>query len=340
MAHMLAKTSTGKDAMAYVGETPWHSLGQVLTPGADIETWRVEAGLNFDVQSAPVQFTNGELRTFAGRNVLYRSDNNAPLSVVSDQYNIVQPAEILDFFKQLTDTAGFELETAGVIDQGRKVWALAKVNEGADVIGHDTVRPYVLLATSFDGSLSTTGKFTSVRVVCNNTLTMSAGGMAGRGVSGGQTEADITEGPVVQSVRIPHSARFNADAVRLQLGIVLDAFDRFLVNSRILAGKTLTEADADSITFDLIAPLIKPPKGQPLPDIRETRNFKRIMDLFSGQAIGYDLAGGNTAWGWVNSVTQLVDHERGRNDSTRMNSAWFGSGEGLKNRAMELALTI
>ena len=337
MAHMIDQT-TGRNAIAYVGETPWHGLGQSLTQGADIETWRREAGLAFDVVSAPVQYMNGEMHTFKGRNVLYRNDTNAPLSVVSDKYRIVQPAEVLSFFDKLVKSAGFTLETAGVIDGGKKVWGLAKVHDGAPVIGHDVVRPYVLLATSFDGSLSTTGKFTAVRVVCNNTLTMSAGG--GGMANTGQTEVDKTQGAVVQSVRITHSERFDGEAVRQQLGIVVNAFDRFLVESRLLAETKLTAKDADSLTFDLVAPTINPPKGQPLPDIRQTRNFRRIMELFEGKSIGHSLSGGANAWGWVNAVTQLVDHERGRSDSTRMNSAWFGTGETLKNRAFEMALAL
>jgi phage/plasmid-like protein (TIGR03299 family) len=323
--------------MAFVGDTPWHGLGQTLTSGADIETWRVEAGLNFDVLSSPVQYESDGLRTMSGRNVLYRSDNRAALSVVSDRYNVVQPSQVLDFFKELVDTAGFELETAGVLRGGAKVWALAKVNEGADVIGHDTVRPYILLATSFDATLATTAKFTAVRVVCNNTLTMAAGGNA-LVAQAGQTEQDTqTAGPVVQSVKVLHSERFDAQTVRQQLGIVVNSFDRFMVNSRLLAHKDISLEHAQELTYKLIEPLATIPKGKTEKDVRGTRNYKRILELFDGGARGFDLAG-YSAWGWLNSVTELVDHERGANTSTRLDSAWFGTGDNLKTRALELAL--
>ena len=36
MSHDLDE-STGKPAMAYVGEKPWHGLGQELPPGQDID---------------------------------------------------------------------------------------------------------------------------------------------------------------------------------------------------------------------------------------------------------------------------------------------------------------
>lgn len=319
MAHELASLTDGRAAMAYVGNLPWHGLGQALTPNADIETWRTQAGLDFDVLSAKVQYQNGEMHTFDERNVLYRSDNNAPLSIVSDRYNVVQPGQVLDFFKELVDTAGFTLETAGVLYGGKKVWALAKVNEGADVIGHDTVRPYILLATSFDATLATTAKFTAVRVVCNNTLSMSVGQGEGR------------------SVKIAHSKKFDASTVRQQLGIAVNSFERFMINSRQLADRPLSKVEAEALTFRLIEPTLVIPKGKTEKDVRGSANYRRILELFSGQAMGYDMVG-DTAWGWLNSVTELVDHERGKNPNTRMNSAWFGSGDALKTQALEMAL--
>ena len=42
-----------------------------------------------------------------------------------------------------------------------------------------------------------------------------------------------------------------------------------------------------------------------------------------------------TAYGLLNAVTEYVDHQRG-GDATRLSSAWFGSGEGLKNEAFAL----
>jgi phage/plasmid-like protein (TIGR03299 family) len=339
MAHEIDMT-TGRPAIAYVGETPWHNLGSKLTPKAPISVWLKESGMDFKVESSPVRFTDhvAAEHQFAGRNVLYRNDTMAPLSVVSARYNIVQPAEILEFFRKMVDTAGFDLECAGVLDSGRKVWGLAKVNDGAPIIGHDVVRPYVLLATSFDGSLATTAKFTSIRVVCNNTLTMSAGGNNEYG--SGQTEKDKTKGAVVQSVRITHSERFDAESVRQQLGIVLTAWDKFRVQARLLAETEMDDITSDKLTYELIEGVTNQRKDVPLTDIRKSRNYRRIMELFSGASIGYDLAGGNTAWGWLNAVTQLVDHERGKSDSTRMDSAWFGTGDGMKNRALQLALSV
>ena len=61
----------------------------------------------------------------------------------------------------------------------------------------------------------------------------------------------------------------------------------------------------------------------------------RIADLARRLKIGHGLTG-QTRWGMLNAVTELVDHERGRSDNTRIESAWFGTGANLKNRALEL----
>ena len=314
MAHMI-DTTTGRAAIAYAGETPWHKLGQQLTPGASIETWTREAGLAYTVLESPVLYKTEAAsapEVFKGRKVLHRSDTGGALAVVSDGYHVVQPAEVMGFFEKLVEIGGFQLETAGVLSHGKRVWGLARVNDGAEIIGGDVVRPYVLLGTSYDGTMATVAKFTSIRVVCNNTITAALG-------SG-------------ESVRVLHSERFDADRVRQDLGIVADAWERFLIQSRQLAGDPLSAIDADMFVRSLLEPYKSP--GVP---VSESRAYRRILELFNGKAIGSDIPGVvGTRWGMLNAVTELVDHERGRSDNTRIESAWFGTGAALKNRALEL----
>ncbi len=315
MAHMI-DTTTGTAAIAYSGLAPWHKLGQQLTAGATIQEWTQQAGLAYDVLESPVLFNTPATsapQAWPDRKVLHRSDTGAPLAVVSQGYNVVQPAEVMGFFSKLVDLGGFTMETAGALSYGRRVWALAKVNEGADIVEGDTVRPYVLLGTSYDGTMATIAKFTSVRVVCNNTITAAVN----------NSESQI---------RVLHSERFNADDVRLQLGIVANQWERFLVQSRKLAGETMTGEECDAFVTELLKPYHT---GKI--EIKDSRAFKRIIELFNGRAIGSDIVGvAGTRWAALNAVTELVDHERGRSDNTRIESAWFGTGAALKNRALEL----
>jgi phage/plasmid-like protein (TIGR03299 family) len=310
-------TTTGTAAIAYAGITPWHGLGQALTPDASIETWTREAGLNYTVQESPVLFQTDAASVpeeFKGRKVLHRSDTGGALAVVSDGYRVVQPSDVMGFFGKLVELGGFQMETAGVLSHGRRVWALAKVNQGADIVEGDTVRPYVLLGTSYDGTMATVAKFTSVRVVCNNTITAALG----RENAG--------------TVRVLHSERFNPDAVRLELGIVGDSWERFLVQSRRLSTVAMPKADADAFVTALLTPYHSSKM-----ELNDTRGYRRIMELFNGQAMGASIPGvAGTRWAMLNAVTELVDHERGRSANTRLESAWFGTGAALKNKALEL----
>ena len=323
MAHMIDET-TGRAAMAYTGATPWHGLGQALTPGASIETWTREAGLGYDVLESPVLYSSlasTELQQWPDRKVLHRSDTGAPLAVVSDGYRVVQPAEIMDFFRELVELGGFQLETAGALSDGRRVWALASVADAAPVVSRDLVKPYLLLGTSYDGTMATVAKFTAIRVVCNNTITAAVGGYGEKSL-----------GYLKSAVRVLHSERFNAESVRLQLGIVANAWESFLVQSRQLADQPMAAEAADAF----VAELLQPYHTSKLP-VNETRAYKRILALFNGGAIGSELPGvAGTKWAMLNAVTELVDHERGRSNNTRIESAWFGAGAALKARAAEL----
>ena len=315
MAHMI-DTTTGAAAMAYVGRAPWHGLGAQLQPGASIEQWTAAARLGYTVLESPVLYqspASTELQRWPLRKVLHRSDTGAPLAVVSDGYRVVQPAEVMDFFRRLGELGGFELETAGALSDGRRVWALARVSEGAEIVNGDTVRPYLLFGTSYDGTMATVAKLTDVRVVCNNTIVRALGEGSG-------------------AVRVLHSERFDADEVRLQLGIVANSWERFLVQSRSLAAAPMSEGQAD----EFVRALLEPYHSGRL-EIQDTKAYKRVLQLFNGAAIGADIPGvAGTRWAMLNAVTQLVDHERGRSDNTRLESAWFGTGAAMKQRAVDL----
>ena len=198
----------GKAEMAYVGETPWHGLGNVLKPGASLNTWIKEAGMDWSVDRHAVQFTvNNKLQTWDDNHVLYRSDSRKPLAVVSDGYQIVQPRQVMEFFRDLCETNKMTMETAGTLFGGRRYWALARTGHQFAIGGKDIVKQYVMLATSCDGSMATTGKHTSVRVVCNNTLTAAMKGH--------------------DAIRVRHTSIFDETEVKIELGLleVVDVLD-------------------------------------------------------------------------------------------------------------------
>lgn len=338
MAHMIDST-TGRNAIAFVGETPWHGLGQQLQAGADIDTWQREAGLLWTAETAPVQFTVGDGEyTMKNRRVLYRSDTRHPLSVVSNRYQPVQPRQVLEFFDKLAKAGGYELETAGSLGEGQRVWALAKVGDGANVIGQDRVLPYLLLATSYDGTMATTARFTAIRVVCHNTIT-AALRVPARDAKGSVVDGKVN---VVSCVTVPHSTEFDPAAVRDRLGIVTGAFAQFLSDASELAEKGVNDKQVDDVIRALIEPRFNPPKGMVVTSdtVRQSKAFQNVLGLFKADSVDNRLSGGANAWTLLNAVTRYVDHDRGRNRDTGLKSAWFGDGDAMKTEAKELLLAL
>ncbi|MGN8084865.1 DUF932 domain-containing protein [Ralstonia sp. 22086] len=313
--------------MAYTGETPWHGLGNRLARKQPIEVWARQAGMDWQIEETPVCFMSGQagalgtIHSFPEQKVLYRSDTKAPLSVVSNRYQVVQPAEILEFYRDLTEAGGFELETAGVLKDGKKLWALAKTGQQTVLKGGDTVNGYLLLATACDGTLATTAQFTSVRVVCNNTLAIAL--------------ADGTG-----AVKVPHRTQFNPQAVKQQLGIAVASWDSFMVRMRALSERKVRPATAHDFFRRLLdMPSLATIESKPQPNDRALR---AIQALYDGKGMGADLpSAAGTAWGLVNAVTQYADHERrARSADHRLDSAWFGVGANLKQRAWDEALKL
>jgi phage/plasmid-like protein (TIGR03299 family) len=305
--------------MAYINDTPWHGLGTQLTPNQPLEVWLAQAGMDWEIHSSPVHYLkHGFLRQFCEAKVLYRSDTGGALSVVSNRYQVVQPREVLEFYRDLVDLGGFQLETAGVLKSGKKLWALARTGQETLLKCNDQVNGYLLLATACDGTLATTAQFTSVRVVCNNTLALAVNNSQG-------------------AIKVPHSTKFDADKVKQQLGIGITSWTRFINDMRKLADRPVHPFEARSYLVDLLGDPELPFHSQP-----NSKALKRVFDLFSGQGMGSNLASSSdTAWGLLNAVTQYVDHERrARSDDNRLDSAWFGTGASIKQKALEQALAL
>lgn len=312
MAHQISFTLEGVAEMAYVGETPWHGYGQKLKEGLGIEAWAEAAHMNWKIQESPALFSpdGTDPAPVPGRKVLYRSDSHQPLSIVSNRYQVVQPIEVLDFFRDLTEQMGYQLETAGVLREGRNFWALARTGLDLEVVDGDKVAPYLLLATSCDGTLATTARMTTIRVVCANTLAISAEHSSAQ-------------------FKYLHSSKFDANQCQRDLGLLQarEVFESFVDRSRLLASKPVSFSQAEEAAKRIF--LIQD-------DAMKHSGLDKVMALFSGGAKGSDMAG-QTAWGLLNAVTEYVDHHgRSKNDDSRQNAAWFGAGASTKLRAEKI----
>ena len=156
------------ESMFYVRTVPWHGIGTKVENSPASEDALQLAGLDWKVLQEEV-FTNfGE--KIKGYKANVRSTDRKVLGVVSDRYKIIQNTEAFAFTDALLGN-GVRYETAGSLQEGRKVWLLAKLPQEYIIAG-DRISPYLVFSNSHDGSGAVKVAVTPIRVVCNNTLNL------------------------------------------------------------------------------------------------------------------------------------------------------------------------
>lgn len=316
MSHELTVRANGAVEFAYLASdgTPWHGLGQALQDGTSIDGWREAAGMDWRIRRSQVRYAVDrdaeQFITLPEQHVLFRSDTNAPLGVVSNKYQVVQPGEVIEFFRDIAKAGGLDLSAAGTIYGGKRFWATAKIGEAAPASVADKIGGYILISTSADGSLATEVRRTTVRTVCKNTLQMAM--------------ADAKA-----SIKVTHRSVFDPDSVKEFMGLNTAAWDSFRHTVTRLANIEMLEDEAVEMTAQVFGGGEK---------VRETAGYKKVLSLFNGEGMGSTLDGVmGTRWGFLNAVTEYADHHvRARTDENRFVASQWGAGADLKARTLEL----
>lgn len=156
------------ETMFYTREKPWHGLGTMVAEAPNSKDALRLAGLNWKVLQEPVYTENKEL--IQGYKANVRDTDRKVLGVVTDRYKVIQNEEAFAF----TDTLlgeGVRYETAGSLQEGRRVWMLARLPREF-IIGGERISPYMVFSNIHDGSGAVKTALTPIRVVCNNTLNL------------------------------------------------------------------------------------------------------------------------------------------------------------------------
>ena len=156
------------ETMFYTREKPWHGLGTMVAEAPNSKDALRLAGLNWKVLQEPVYTENKEL--IQGYKANVRDTDRKVLGVVTDRYKVIQNEEAFAF----TDTLlgeGVRYETAGSLQEGRRVWMLARMPREF-IIGGERISPYMVFSNTHDGSGAVKTALTPIRVVCNNTLNL------------------------------------------------------------------------------------------------------------------------------------------------------------------------
>ena len=304
------------ETMAYAGQVPWHGLGvevpSDLTPDQMLE----KAGLDWTVSKKPLTYAHEGRNVQAGKKMaLVRDTDGKFLDVVSEAWNPLQNSEAFDFFNDFVGAGDMEMHTAGSLNDGKMIWALAKIKGAVfEAVKGDVVESYLLFANPHKFGACITVQGTDVRVVCNNTLNYALG-----------MDSD-------RLVRVNHRQVFEADQVKETLGVAKEKLETYKEAAQFLASKRYT---ADSIVeyFNEVFPSMSYNNNA---DEKTSRQAKRCAEVIDSQP-GAEFARGSY-WQAFNAVTYLTDHDLGRSADTRLTSAWFGTNRKKKQSALETAV--
>jgi len=314
MSHEIEMVN-GVAQMAYAGELPWHGLGTQVSDDISTDGMMEAAGLDWSVTKQPMYYMDdlGEMGEVPGKSALVRSSDNKVMDIVGQDWNPVQNAEAFEFFREFVDSGDMKMHTAGSLKDGKMVWALAKVNDGFTIKtaqGEDSVESYLLFSNPHQYGKSIDVRFTPIRVVCNNTLTLSL------------------NQNVDQYVRMGHQRPFNAEDAMATLGMAHKKLETYKEAAEYLCQKSYTSEQMVDY-FNQVFPSASDR------DSNKSRVAQEVMHTQAGANLGE-----GTFWQLYNTTTYMADHTLGRNSDTRLQSSWYGSNANMKKKALELAVEM
>lgn len=328
MAHELEMVN-GKGQMVYVGDVPWHGLGTRIEDDLTPEEVMKAAGLDWTVEKHPAFYrdVDGNYLRAPRKQALIRSSDKKYLDIVSDAWIPVQNSDAFEFFDEYIKAGGMTMHTAGSLKDGKIVWALAKVDESFTLFGKDKIDSYLLLSNPHQFGFGVDVRFTPIRVVCHNTLSLSLEGATKLGIS------------------LNHRSEFDPEKVKEALAEAANKMDTYKEAAEFLGSKQFTEKSVFEyfknvfpkaggvgnkvVKFDDIKKKVRKTKDH-------SRNADTAMELLDNQP-GKEFAHGSW-WHAYNTVTYMTNHVLGHKPDTKMQSLWYGANKDRNINALGLAV--
>jgi len=307
------------ETMMYHGKLPWHGLGTSLPDEHlyDIDAAMIAAGLDWQAEKIGLVTadTASEVPAFGVR----RMTDKKVIGVVGPRYHILQNRDAFTWFKPFLSAKAASLHTAGSLNEGSRVWVLAKLNKDPiEVAPNDTVEKYLLLSHSHDGTLSVRVGFTPVRVVCVNTLAMAHNSHASK------------------LIRVRHSKSVvqNLENIRDVMNLANQEFEATAEQYRLLATRQINQNDLVKYVKKVLN------ITEEELSVRNKNIIESVLEKCESGMGNNNPAVSGTWWTAYNGITEYLTYERGRNGNTRLNSLWFGANAIANKNALELAVSL
>jgi phage/plasmid-like protein (TIGR03299 family) len=311
--------------MAYYGEVPWHKLGTPLPEGVTAEQMIRAAGLDWKVELRPArgaqpinrkgEFSRYEVVRLPRPNT---HETEVLLGMVSWRYEPLQNVKAFAFFDPIVGDKKAYFETAGALGDGERIWVMAKMPKVMEIVPGDECLKYLLLSNTHSGEGSVIVKFTSVRVVCQNTLMMA-----------------MEDGQKAYRVRHSKQMQFKLDELAEFLAITQEVFIKAEECFRQLAKIQMKDNRLEHY-FQAVYPRSEAQKNKG----EKPQRWRFLRNIFESQP-DLQLRGvRGTLWGAYNAVTRFEDYKlppQEEQPEQRLERTWFGGGADIKLRALEKA---
>lgn len=269
------------ETMFSVREKPWHGLGTIVKEAPTSEDALRLAGLDWIVVQNEIYTSYGVIDGYKAN---VRNTDGQVLGVVSDRYKIIQNTEAFAFTDELLG-AGVRYETAGSLQNGKKVWLLARMPREY-IISGERISPYLVFSNTHDGSGAVRVAITPVRVVCNNTLNLALS-------TATRSFSMVHTGDVKGKVQEAKQTLFMADTYMENLG---QEFER-------LRKQKLTDKQVKEY-IELLLPIEKDASSTTIKNIGRLRR-----DMEARYFDAPDLKGvGKNAYSFINAVSDFATH--------------------------------
>lgn len=301
------------ESMFSVREKPWHGLGTIVTEAPTSADAIRLAGLDWTVVQEPI-YTNFN-RMVEGYRANVRNSDGKVLGVVSDRYKVVQNVDAFSFTDELLGK-GVRYETAGSLQEGRKVWLLARLPREYIIAG-ERISPYLVFSNTHDGSGSVKVAVTPVRVVCNNTLNLALS-------TASRSFSMIHTGNIQDKIQEAKDTLFMAEKYMDCLGIEFEQLRR----------QKITDSQVKEF-IELLLPMEKdatPIQSKNIVRLREDM-MKRYYEAPDLQKVG------NNAYRFVNAVSDFATHGNPLRRTANYNENLFSrtvDGNPLIDKAYQL----
>ena len=331
---MPAKVQT----MAYYGAVPWHKLGTPVPNGVKAEEMIRAAGLDWNVELRPAPGAReiNRRHEFSRYEVVRlprpkTHETEVLLGVVSRRYRPLQNVEAFQFFDSIvaesklgsgTDGSPGQskayFETAGALGEGERIWVMARMPGAMEIVRGDECFKYLLLSNTHTGEGSVSVKFTSVRVVCQNTLMMA-----------------LEDGQKAYRVRHSRMMQFRLDELGKFLAITQQVYQQAEELFKQLAKTQMIEQRLDHY-LEAVFPRSEAQKKNG----NRPQRWDFVKKLFESRQDLQMPGVKGTLWGAFNAITRFEDYKQPQQEEgadQRLERTWFGSGADIKLKALEKA---